>query len=229
MNKSKAKEILNKSINDLKHRGTNIDTTTIETEVIYNACLAFLKMQNKLTAGVSDTNSLYLKVKESFDYFEGNADAFVHAALELYPQYYGNTEASAAYMGIKVNIGWDGMWDHLRTYFKNKHNIDIDSKSIETKVFHSTYHQRYENDEYVGRFDADRKISVDFVSNKDILLTIEGSLTPKKGYLASQGENKKVYKSLKEDYTFVLEFNDKNEIEGLSLLLKKRRLQIDYK
>ncbi len=104
-----AKETLAKSIQNLHKRKRSIIIPDVEAEVINNACLVIFTSR---------------KTKDA-SFIKSIIESFTTAAKEFFPNDYGEQEATIAAMGIPQNLEWDGMWNHLRKYFIDKHDYDI--------------------------------------------------------------------------------------------------------
>ncbi|WKZ58829.1 MAG: hypothetical protein QY309_13230 [Cyclobacteriaceae bacterium] len=209
MDVNTAKQILLRSIVNLQKRRGQLTVPDIETEVINNACLAVL--QNGDLA-----NSIHY------------AAAFAQAARELIPEY-GESEATFALVGVPQNILWEGMWDHLRDYFQKHHGIQIDNVPTNAIVFYSTSHKRFEKGNLVADTPADRTININLIDDKkEIVVSIEPTLSPKKGYLISSKSNLLQYKGYDPDYLFTLQMDGLQEIEQFTLEMPNRSLKIIY-
>jgi hypothetical protein len=214
MNIDMAKQILAKSIINLEQRrgkGTII-VSDVEAEVINNACLYILKRQ---------------KEGKSFDSMF-IAQTFTNAACSIIPQYQ-EQHAMIALMGIQQNVAWEGMWNYLRDYFRKNHGIQIDSITVAPKVFYSTSHERYENGILVNDGPADRTINLSFANaNKELMVSIEPTLSPKSSVLFKQEEKKFIYIGTDPDYKFMVLFDAFDEIEKFILELPNRKIRIEY-
>ena len=105
MNTEEAKKILQQSFADLHTRKHKVYLQDVEEEVIQNTCLSILKNN---------------QVKHAADY----AVYFTNACMELV-SIYTEKEASVAIHDIQKHVQWDGMWDELKKYFQETHNLDI--------------------------------------------------------------------------------------------------------
>jgi len=209
MDTQKAKQILSQSITNLQSRRGQITMADIEAEVINNACLAILKNKD---------------IANSMIY----ANHFTEAASELISQY-SEREAVSAMMGIPQNIQWEGMWDFLRDYFQKNHGIQIDNIETTQSIFYSTKHKRYENGVLTLESEVERTINISFINDKkEILVSIEPSLSPKRGYVINKSQNQIQFKGFDPDYLFTLTFDTFDEVETFVLEMPNRSLKIIY-
>ncbi len=209
MDIQKAKEILSKSIQNLQTRRGQITMADVEAEVINNACLSILKNKD---------------IANSMSY----ANIFTTAATELIGQY-SEREAVSAMMGIPQNVQWEGMWDFLRDYFQKNHGIQIDSIETTPTIFYSTKHKRYENGVMTSESEVERTLNISFINDKkEIVVSIEPSLSPKKGYVISKNQNQMQFKGFDPDYLFTVTFDTFDEVESFILEMPNRNLKIVY-
>ncbi len=207
MDIQKAKEILAKSIQNLQTRRGQITMVDVEAEVINNACLSILKNKNNANA-------------------MSYANIFTKAASELITQY-SEREAVSAMMGIPQNVQWEGMWDFLRDYFQKNHGFQIDSIETIPSIFYSTKHKRYEV--LTSESEVERTINISFINDKkEIVVSIEPSLSPKKGYVISKNQNQMQFKGFDPDYLFTVSFDTFNEVDTFVLEMPNRNLKIVY-
>ncbi|EPR73430.1 hypothetical protein ADIWIN_1460 [Winogradskyella psychrotolerans RS-3] len=155
--------------------------------------------------------------------------AFTEAAMELFPDYYGIKNATAALIGIPNNLDWDGMWDFLADYFRSNHGKEINEYSAKSiKVFSSIRHERFEDGVLTSESEVDRVINITFDNENNILVSIAPSLSPKKAAFKSGSEYKKSYVGFDPDYLFTVSFDDFNEIDSFMLEMPNRKLKIVY-
>lgn len=155
--------------------------------------------------------------------------AFTDGAMELFPQHYTEREAIVATMGIQQNIAWEGMWDYLRDWFQKNHGIQIDSVETTPLIFYSTRHKRYENGNLVSESEIERTINLNFVNNKEeIVVSVEPTLSPKKGYVVSKSNTQFQYKGYDPDYLFTVNLDSFEEVETFILEMPNRNLKIVY-
>lgn len=229
MDKKSVIKILNDSIVDLERRRGRIGIPDIEAEVINNACLAILKHGFEAGRGSKSLDEMILNVENSVNDAPNIIGLFTDAAKELFPEHYSEHHAAGHYLMIMTNLRWDGMWDYLRDYFKKNHGISIDGiKTLETTLY-STRHQRFENNFLVSESEVARTININFIDNKnEILVSIEPSLSPKKGYLVGHYGSEFQYNGTDPDYKFRVFMDDFNEIEKFILEMPNRNLTIVY-
>jgi hypothetical protein len=229
MDKQTAIKILNDSIVDLERRRGEIFIADIEAEVINNTCLAFLKHSKEAAKNSRTLEGMFSEILKTYSDYPNYIKIFTEAAMELFPEHYKENHAIIHSFSIQQNLAWDGMWDYLRDYFKKNHGIEIDEiKSTET-VLYSTRHQRFEDDVLTSESEVGRTINVHlFDDRKEILVSIEPTLSPKKGYLVAQFGKELQYKGTDPDYFFRVFFDEFNEIEQFILELPNRKLRLIY-
>lgn len=209
MDIQKAKQILSQSITNLHSRRGQITIDDVAAEVINQACLFILKND---------------KVNEAYHY----SVIFNDAAKELIPQYTEKYIANAL-IGIPMNVQWEGMWDFLRDYFQKNHGIQIDNIETTPAIFYSTKHKRYENGILISESEVERTINISFINDKkEIVVSIEPSLSPKKGYIINKAQNQMQFKGFDPDYLFTLTFDIFDEVETVVLEMPNRSLKIIY-
>jgi len=212
MNKDTAKTILAKSLQNLNKRKGSISLENVDAEVINLACFEILKNRR---AGKISNESLI-------------ADAFTSAAQELFKEYTSDRAVIGSF-GILQNIEWEGMWDFLRNYFNKNHALIIDGIELENITFYSTVHRRYESDEIVSESPAERVVNLVFTNNrKDVLVSVEPTLSAKAANLASTNSNVSIYNGVDPDYRFTIEFDLFGEVDKFTMELLPRELKIIY-
>ncbi|BDS09585.1 hypothetical protein [Aureispira anguillae] len=214
MDINKACDILIESITRLSKRSPEITVANAQADVINNACLYILKEQKK-------------------DLFYGqhlqDAKLFIDASIRIFQQF-REVDGIILMTSIQNNLAWDGMWDFLRTYFYEKHGIHIDEKSSETLKFYSNSHKRIENGTITSEDEVARIVVVQFIgeNKEEVLVSIEPSLSPKKGKLLTNKENILTYEGYDPDYLFHIKLDLFNEVEFFTLELPNRKLAIEY-
>lgn len=230
MEKEEAKKILSQSVSNLIERREKITSGDLEAEVINNACLAILQNQkNKMQKGKNLEEMILGAIEGSGDSAK-ITKSFTDAATELFPNHYGIKEYANASIAVQQNIAWEGMWDFLRDYFQKNHGISIDEIETRPLIFYSTEHKRYENNNLVSESpDVERTINLNFINGKqEIIVSIEPSLSPKKGFIVSDEEDKLQFKGYDPDYLFTVHFDEFEEVERFILEMPNRNLKIIY-
>lgn len=229
MDTETAKGILAQSISNLQHRRGNIYISDIDAETINNACLYLIKNFNSQIHKVHDVTQIGSVIAKNYISFNRVALSFVAAAQELFPSDFDENRATIDSTAIIQNICWAGMWDFLRDYFQSNHGIQIDDQEISTKMFYSNRHVRYENGSKVSESDERRIININFVEDdKDIIVSIAPSLSPKKAYVVYKNGKISQYKGYDPDYSFTIEFDEFDEISKFILGMPNRSLKIEY-
>jgi len=229
MNKQTAKQILAQSMANLQERRGSVTSADLETEVINNACLVILKNQKEKMRQGKSNEEMFLGDLNATQDFIAIAQAFTEGAMELFPQNYTAREAVVATMGIQQNVLWEGMWDFLRDYFQKNHGIQIDDIETTPLIFYSTLHKRYENGNLASTSEVERTINLNFIENdEEIIVSIEPSLSPKKGYIISKNESQIIYKGYDPDYLFTINLDNMEEVETFILEMPNRNLKIIY-
>jgi hypothetical protein len=228
ISKEEAKNILKESIRSLFLRKQQVTSTDLEAEVINLACLHIIKKRKQKLLSVKDDTEFLNVMLDSMKDSIPISKHFVDSALELYPNNYNSSHAINALQGIQNNITWDGMWDFLRTYFKEKHDYDIDNEVIKNYLFKSTNHSRYENEKLISSGPAEREIKIVFIGDLKIMVSIDPTLSPKTAwFIGDKNSFSHLYKGEDEDYQFILKYNS-NDLNSFTLILKSRQLKIVY-
>ena len=227
MDRATAYAILKESIINLQHRRGQITLSDVEAEVINNACLAILRRRREITNNASNIEDIFKGVISSVQEVVPYTQAFTEAAALLFSDY-RDKEAVTAIMGIQQNVAWEGMWDYLRDYFQKNHGLSIDTIETTSTIFYSTSHKRYENGVLVADSKADRTINISFIEDREIIVSIEPSLSPKNGYLIDQTGNQKKFKGHDPDYLFIVNMDSFDEVESFILEMPNRNLRIHY-
>ena len=229
MNKDKAREILIKHVSNLQSRRNQIFTEDLEAEVINTACLEILKKRKEKTSDSKSIRALFGAILSSTNDLMPIAKSFTDAATELFPQNYSQREAASALLGISNNVMWEGMWDFLRDYYQKNHGWSIDDVQTDTIIFYSTRHQRFENGTLTSQSEVERTININKVEDsKEIIVSIEPSLSPKKGFLKEASGNKEIYNGYDPDFRFHIYYDEFREIERFILERTDRNLKLHY-
>ncbi|MBS1563340.1 MAG: hypothetical protein JST39_03075 [Bacteroidetes bacterium] len=85
----------------------------LKSEVINNACLDILLLRR---GGKED------KAQENFI-----ISTYIEVAREIAPAF-DDRYAAIANVGIRQHVEWSGMWEFLRTYFREVHQRSIDGE-----------------------------------------------------------------------------------------------------
>lgn len=120
------KTILKDFVSDLQSKSTEQITADILGEEVINIACLFILSKGRINP--NEMSSKFQTVLQNSNNVISNG--FVEAALELYPTLYGEVHFTFGLLGISQNITWGGMWDHLRKYFLNKHDLDIESSEF---------------------------------------------------------------------------------------------------
>ena len=211
MTKDQAKELLAASLQNLYEKRGQITMQDVEAEVINNACLHVLVNEHEEHAAIY-------------------GQAFAEAASELIPQY-SEQHVMNAIIGVQQNVAWDGMLDFLRSYFLKNHGVDIygGNENVSIKVFNSNLHKRYVNNQYMEESEVERIVNIEFSNDdREALISISPSLSPKKAALYHSKENTHTYHGTDPDYVFYISYDEFDEIEKFVLEMPNRGLRIDY-
>jgi len=229
MDKKSAIKLLNDSIVDLERRRGKITVSDIETEVNYITCLAFLRHTKEAAKNSGTLEEMFSDILNAHTDFPEYIRLFTEAGMELFPEHFTERQAVVMSFLIQQNLAWEGMWDYLRDYFKKNHGIEIDEVRSTETVLYSTRHQRFENNFLVSESEVARTININLIDDKkEILVSIEPTLSPKKGYLADHYGSEFQYNGTDPDYKFRVFFDDFDEIEKFILEMPNRNLTIIY-
>jgi hypothetical protein len=229
MDRATAYSILRDSLTNLQQRRGQVTLADLEAEVINNVCLAILRKEKQAQQNKKSIEELFSVALSSIQLVVPYTQAFTEAAALLSDKY-RDREATMAIFGVQQNIAWEGMWDYLREYFQKNHGIQIDSEATSAHTFYSLVHRRYENGSLTAESKVERTINFSFIGNdhEEVLVSIEPTLSPKKGYLIEKSSSFKKYKGYDPDYLFTIHFGDFDEVERFILEMPKRLLMIEY-
>lgn len=229
MDKERAKAILIQNISNLQKRRNQLFTEDLEAEVINSACLEVLKKRKEQTSQSSNIEGLFAAIITSTEDIVPIAKSFTDAALELFPQNYTHREAIIALQGISNNVMWEGMWDYLRDYYQKNHGWSIDDVQTDNIIFYSSKHERIENGSLTSESQVARTININRIEDTDeIIVSIEPSLSPKKGFLKESEERMQIYNGYDPDFRFYIYYDEFGEIEKFILERTDRNLQLHY-
>ena len=116
----------------------------------------------------------------------------------------------------------------LDEYFYKKHGLSNDNLPRKYE-YSSSSHIRFEGDTFIERSNVDRQISLSFSKDmKKMSVCIIPTLSLKQGILISQQIRTYIYRSIEEDYIFIVRFDNYEEVDYFSIELKSRHLKIEY-
>ena len=131
MTRPQAYRQLKLSLADLRSRQGEATISDVEAEVINLACLEVFRRRRSQDfsagKGLLDINIFAMReyAEQEVEYAEQVVTHFADAAQELY-QSYDSSHATIASMQVQQNCAWEGMWEFLRKYFREKHEFDIE-------------------------------------------------------------------------------------------------------
>lgn len=228
MDKIKAKNILEKGLKNIQNREGQLTLQDVEAEVINQACRYLIQNYSEQIESVHDINQIG-SVFMNNTQFQPIALMFVDAASEIFPNDFGNDERKAAFGGIYSNISWAGMWDFLRDYFQKRHGEAIDNVKSDPMIFYSKKHKRYENGVQVSETEVERNVNLNFFNGQsEVIVSIEPTLSAKKGFLISNNNNTLIYNGADPDYRFTIKFDKYDEVEEFVLELPNRAIKLYY-
>lgn len=224
------KKLLINSVQNFNKKNNRLPSSTeLEAEVINCTCLFILRHKYHTLRQVHDIGLINTVFFDNLREFKEIAVKFTTAATELFPSNYNKELAESAYILIIQNISWAGMWDFLRSYYIEKHGINIDEKKVHSKIFISKKHDRLENNIKVSDASVERIIKVDFIENSNkMLIEIQPSISPKTTNLVSVTDNSKKYKGDDPDFEFTLYFNTSGEIFKVEFERKDKNVKWIY-
>lgn len=228
MDLNSAKNILGKGLQNIQNRQGRLTIQDVEAEVINQACRYIIQNYSAQIESVHDINQIGSVIMNNTQ-FQPIALKFVDAASEFFPNDYGEDERKAAFSGIYSNISWAGMWDFLRDYFQKKHGEAIDDVESEPMIFYSKKHKRYEHGVQVSESEVERNVNLNFFNNQsEVIVSIEPTLSAKKGFLISNNNNTLIYNGADPDYRFIIKLDKYDEVEEFVLELPNRALKLCY-
>lgn len=220
---------ISEMIIDFYQKSGHLTSTDIETETINLACLELIKKHGDKINKTHDVNRLQNSIDRNM-WLLDEIQPYTAATRSLYSDVYTSNMANGAVFLILQNISWAGMWDFLRNYYSEKHGIFIDQKQTDVYVFNSSNHKRYEFNNLVNHStNAERIIKLSFSENKtEITVSIEPSLSMKKGRLNNKNGNMLTYIGYDTDYLFHICFDRFEEVDSFTLELPNRALKLEY-
>lgn len=223
-----AENALHESLADLQQKKGNLVLQDVETETINVACMLLLENHRQQISSHHDINQLQDHINSNMRFYD-IALWFTNYAARLFPQDYTQDHVTTAAFMIVQNVSWAGMWDFLREYFFKTHGRAIDEVESDICVFDSVRHERYENDVMVNNSIADRKVIVNFTDDKRrAMISIEPTLSAKSARLYRRNGYQLEYVGEDPDYAFQITINRFDQIEGFTLRMPNRRLEIIY-
>lgn len=214
----------------IQRKGSSINIEEMETEVNYQTCRYIIENYRNQIISTPDISSINNIIDKNVNSFSAIIYDFLKAGNQLFPQYWQSDKDVIFINLICANLSWSGMWDHLITYFLKNHGEDIDGETDkQSLIFYSQKHRRYENDTFINESEIERNINITFLDNlKNIMISIEPTLSAKKGYLISNQNNTLVYKGDDPDYKFTVVIDNFEEVEKFILELTNRAVRIEY-
>jgi len=220
--------ILGTGFQNIQNRQGKITIEDVEAEVINQACRYIIHNYSDQIKSVNDVNQINTVFTENIK-FQPIALLFIDAASYLFPAEYDSEERKAAFKCIYSNISWAGMWDYLRGYFQKMHGESIDDVVIEPLIFYSQKHKRFQNGILVSESEVERNVNINFFNNqKEVIISIEPTLSAKKGYLLSKENNVLIFIGADPDYKFIIKLDKYNEVDEFILELPNRALKLYY-
>lgn len=222
------KSKLREAFNNLIQRQSELTLEDIEPEIINQACKFIIENHKEEINSVHDINLISSVVNDNLKFLP-IAKQFVDFGSENFPDYYTEMHQNVALSAICSNISWKGMWAHLRNYFQKKHGYSIDTVESKPTIFYSTSLSRFENDVKVNTSVVERNINVNYFNDRnEMIVSIEPTLSTKKGKLHSKDNNTLIYHGLDPDYIFYIKLDRYDEIEEFILELPNSKLKLVY-
>ena len=125
MNIQNAKSKLEDSLSNLKRMKGQLNTADIEADIMNVACFELLKENDSWLEKGNDNESIMEVMYLNHMRYSEDVELYFEAASLLYPSIYRNPNKDI-FVGLVIkNATWSGMWDFLKKYFKENHNIAI--------------------------------------------------------------------------------------------------------
>jgi len=119
------KKKLENSLSNLKRVKGQLKTSDIETDIMNVACLELLKENDSWLRKGDDNDSIMEVMYLNHMRYSEDVELYFEAASLLYPSIYRNPKKDI-FVGLVIkNATWSGMWNFLKKYFKDNHNITI--------------------------------------------------------------------------------------------------------
>lgn len=178
---------LGDSLVDLKNRRGQISLDNVCAEVINNACLDILRNRKN--------NSYDTKVEKEIEM------AYIACAKKIFPTF-SEKFVDAAQTGITQNVEWAEMWNFLRQYFKENHDMNIDEIRTNLKTFTSNKQSKYQQDNLIATATDLRIVKVEYIDMMNILISIEPNVSLKSAELTGSIAGIGIFQCDDPDYKF---------------------------
>lgn len=220
-----ARNLLKDSLADLEKRfSSQMSPDDYAADIINVTCRYFLNKYNDISCG--DNAMLYFNA--NYLRFKDEIGIFVGSIRNDYPIIITPQNIIGLTQNICLNIGWNEMPAFLDEYFYKKHGLSNDNLPRKYE-YSSSSHIRFEGDTFIERSNVDRQISLSFSKDmKKMSVCIIPTLSLKQGILISQQIRTYIYRSIEEDYIFIVRFDNYEEVDYFSIELKSRHLKIEY-
>jgi len=178
---------LGDSLLDLKKRSGQISPDTVCAEVINNACLDILRKRKN--------NNYDKKVEKEIKM------VYIACAKKIYPDF-SEKFVDAALTGITQNVEWNEMWNFLRQYFKENHDMNIDDIRTDLQTFISNKQSKYQQDNLIAMANDLRIAKIEYIDMMNILISIEPNVSLKSAVLTGAIAGIGIFQCEDPDYKF---------------------------
>lgn len=196
-------------------KGEKLTKEEITTDIINNACLGLLKARRENKLNILHEDDL--------------TGAYLACAKKLFP----DINIAYTHMAIQQNLDWDEMWNFLRQYFRDKHQMSIDDVNSLVKKFISKRQERYENNELTVTGHETKEAIIEYLTSSsyeldavEALISIPPNLTSKSAEVYGGVANIVILKKMSEGYIF--EVHGVGEIEKIVVRIEPRNLKFIY-
>jgi len=178
---------LGDSLVDLKKRKGQLTLDNVCAEVINNACLDILRERKN--------NSHDTKVEKEIRM------VYIACAKKIFPDF-SDKYVDASLTGITQNVEWGEMWNFLRQYFKENHDMNIDSIRTTLQTFTSNKQSKYQDDNLIATATDLRVVKVEYLDMMNILISIDPNVSLKSAELTGTIAGIGIFQCEDPDYKF---------------------------
>lgn len=224
-----ALSILEDGFQNLISRKGVISIDDMEAEVNFQCCRYILENYGDKVHSVPDVNSINDVVSYNVIKFNPIITDFLRAGNQMFSENWQVDKDGIFIQMIAANLSWSGMWDYLVTYFMRAHGENLDDATKESLIFYSQFHRRYEYNSFKSESKVERNVNITFFNDGAYaMISIEPTLSNKKAYLISKEGKEMLFRGEDQDYRFVMQMDDYDEIEKFTLELINRGIRIEY-
>lgn len=219
-------EKLTNSFSNLISKKGRITISDIQLDVINWACHEIISERNK-NIGTGNTININAIIQSAQDTIP-IANTYTSAA-KLIIKEYTDVHALHDIQEIQFKSTWAPMWDVLRKYFKEIHEISIDNVSLTNYNFKPKRFKRILNGEITEESGFSYELNIEFQNDKK-QLTLTLPMGVKTGCVIKTNELSDYYIGDEEDYNIEIfyESSKKEKIKDLTIYQTKTGSELHY-